>query len=130
MTDTELRELDAWIAENVMGYAWLQPIGGRYTRFYLVSPNNHKDLKPEFVFHRKSYRDEDIENAPRYTTDPAAAMEVLKKCSEKYSIKIGFDVNGKWFVSHYDAKFEGVIRAETLELAICLFAKKLFGGGK
>ena len=71
-------------------------------------------------------------------TDPAAAMEVLKKCIErlendraypacqKYSDLDGFQ---GWMISAlYETRNQRTFSsvAETLELAVCRFAKKLF----
>lgn len=54
-------------------------------------------------------------------------MEVLKKCGEetKHEECIYFGiVHDQWIVGHAERKIES--ESETLELAICLFAKKLF----
>lgn len=64
------------------------------------------------------------------TTDAAAAMELLKKCYYKCRMidtfrtqikPYRFGVTGKWLpAANYECE------AETMELAICLFAKKAF----
>lgn len=116
MTDTEKRELDAWIAERVMGW--------KLDKMIWWSRNDID--KTQSIAWEGDFRP---------TTDPAATMEVLKRCAEKLevinsSIALGqqFDelVEDRlfWFVSHERTK--EVTEAETLELAICLFAKKLF----
>jgi len=97
-------ELDKWIAENVMGWKmhphredhWIRPDSNRIDEFYP-------------------------------TTDSASAMEVLEKCAEKFpiEIRIGNYDEGRYFVgTDYDFDMTRG-KAETLELAICLFAKKL-----
>ncbi len=112
MTPTELRELDAWIAEHVMGWKISQ------------AGNSGKNQSGQW------------KSIPIYTTDPAAALEVLKKCYEKIwsdnpiitkcqHFKIEIWNNGLWVVQQSE-KIETSIESETLELAICLFAKKLF----
>ena len=62
------------------------------------------------------------------TRDPAAAMEVLKKCAARIdgTIRIG-ECAGRWLVMPY-LSTPDELRDDfpTLELAICLFAKKLF----
>jgi len=103
MTDSELRELDAWIAFRVTK----ETVG-------LVQ-----------------IRDPDISFLSHYTTSPAAAMEVLKKCAEKVD-QISITVCGTWAVCEGDGNNKDAIEAEakTLELAICLFAKVLFENEK
>jgi len=68
------------------------------------------------------------------TTEPAAAMQVLEKCIDELGwhriVWFGQTVDGNYFVNHADAEpmaecFCGV-EAETLPLAIALFANKLF----
>lgn len=111
MTAQEMRELDAWIAEYVMGFrkcpmpdetGWI---------------DDSKSTNPYFPCFQP-------------TTDPAAAMSVLERCLEKHGYGITIDV-------HDDAGFSLVgnspyvatnpdVGDETLPLTICLFAKKLF----
>jgi hypothetical protein len=109
MSANDMRELDAWIAEKVMefkiknGRCWV-------TRPVLKSLTKVAHVEVDF----------EIEH---YTTDPAAAMEVWKKCAEKQTtISIQKSKSG-WRVVSMDSHSFG---CETLELAICLFAKKLF----
>ena len=59
------------------------------------------------------------ENDPK-----AAAMEVLKKCQHLTDVVIYKTVQEKHGVR--DDITDMAVSAETLELAICLFAKKLF----
>jgi hypothetical protein len=118
MTNTELRELDAWIAENVMGWKRANFLSSYGKGRFMVSRETGDimayDLKGEGF---------------QPTTDPAAAMEVLKKCgkTKKNAIEIFClrpDENRSGKESYWvnDPKTE----SETLELAIALFAKKLF----
>ena len=62
------------------------------------------------------------------TTDPAAAMEVLKKLLKNWPFTFELSGNsgkfGIWYMDK-DAN-EFYVHADTLELAICQFAKKLF----
>jgi len=93
MSEKQLRELDAFIAEHVFGF----------------------DMAETSV--------DDIE---RYTTDPAAAMMVLEKCCERTEdgrviVRMG---GNKWIATGSNTSIYCV--AETLPLAICLFAKELF----
>jgi hypothetical protein len=131
MSDTEMKELDAWIHKHVMegdlyvglkkrglwyrpnarGYTDRQSEAGRYTRAE-AKEHEYPHDEPVTICEFKP------EN---YSSDAAAAMEVLKKCSDIAVIDVGQSV-GKWFAANQDF-FEW---AQTLELAICLFAKKLF----
>lgn len=58
---------------------------------------------------------------PNYTTDPAAAMDVLKKIRDEGVVVA---IHGNILSQIGGKRLE--VEAETLELAICLFAKKLF----
>lgn len=118
MTDKEMRELDAWIAENVFDLpvdleAGRRKSGPGYLWF--------KDGKCDIVKH--------------YSTDPAAAMYLLKKCAEKLRPKGAIVVLHAseddikfWAVRQYGGDAQG--NAETLELAIAKFAKALFEAAK
>ncbi len=66
----------------------------------------------------------------RPAVDPVAALEVLKKCVDKIAWSNGIVVDrvpttGIWIVCQEESKEEGG-EADTLELAICQFAKALF----
>jgi len=110
MTTQEMRELDAWIAENVFGW---------------------QEFREEEYPYRMLWR-EGEEGSPvwdepdYYTTDPAAAMEVLKKCADNLWLSVGFSKQRKTFLCGGILSGENYAEAETLELAICQFAKKLF----
>ena len=99
MKTTEKRELDAWIAFNVT-----------------------KETS-ELI----TIRTPDISFIPHYTTDPAAAMEVLKKCVQRCELQTGFnDENNCYYMTtHHDGKLVDV-EAATFEIAICRAAKELF----
>jgi len=79
----------------------------------------------QHVMHWKHPRFADSFNAcPNYSTSPAAAMEVLKKIHEKACVTT-------WSNSHFHfcqlGTGEDLVKAQTLELAICRFARRLFG---
>ena len=86
MTTQELRELDAWIAEHVMG---------------AIVP--HPFFKP--------------------TEDPRGARDVLKKCAESVNVTVSAYGN-YWIVGNN--KLGDLVKTDSLELSICLFAKQLF----
>ncbi len=103
MTAQELRELDAFIAEHVMG--WKVTLGS-------FDQQVCKDDKGALAY---------INFNP--TTDTTAAMEVLKKCAVRTEVKVRH--NGEtWEV--FGSNSSSPISSDTLELAICLFSKKLF----
>lgn len=119
--DKELRELDAWIAEHVMGKRvfhaasskgsdwWWNP----YDQCVMTSPSEWSGTE------RRSFK------PTEYADD---AMAVLKKCAEKVSpwaIQLfcpRADMSEGWTLT-----CPGIVVYETtLELAICRFAQKLF----
>lgn len=118
MTDEQkLRELDAWIAENVMGLGY-----DSYAPMLGCS-----DCESDTVNC----------SIPNYTTNSSAAMQVLEKCGEKISGQVHGEkrsfkieiyqpsVSKDWCVCQRDNC--GVYgQGKTLPLAICLMAKQLF----
>lgn len=130
MTDKQLRELDAWIAEHVMGWK-------RVEKFVDLS-SSHFNVRDDGEVLAYGWPENlGITFAP--TTDPAAAMAVLEKCAEKAYACIQKTrpgdstldrVHGHYNVRKLDrtGMWEpGIIaNAKTLPLAICLFAKKVF----
>lgn len=109
MKTTELRELDAWIAFHVTQ---------KTTSLIKINESN-------------------CWLVPRYSAEGDAAMAVLEKCAEKTSVSITKDADEKFSVEWWIAEPKGIapiegsrwhqiVTAQTLPLAICLFAKKLF----
>lgn len=132
VSENELRELDAWIAEYVLGYVWL-PDHGRSGKFYLYDKPTPLDLKESK--HGLSPIEHGVHHrVPSFTTDAAEALKVLEKCvfaiPTHHEIKIGMARNGSFLVSVQYDDFEPNSHkdsnADTLPLAICLFAKQLF----
>lgn len=127
LSEKQLRELDVWIAEHVMGFKSTKTpddafdsnerlsFSGSASRRFMVSTTYQYNGKGKW-WHQWHYYEP--------TTDPAAALEVLKKCYQTLSICSCKTPNGFkfWFPSEYNSAIE----SEALELAICLFAKKLF----
>lgn len=112
MTAKELRGLDVWIAEYVMGYR-LRESNGRM-EVELPTDEGSKWCGLNLI--------------QNYSTDPAAAMEVLKRIIQisKKTVCQGVCTEG-FQVYHGGAYYiKTVVTAETLELAIALFSKKLF----
>lgn len=122
-SEKELRELDAWIAEHVMGWRRINDIQrlSKSGEFFL-----HAAEGP-FVHERQNY----IKKFSP-TTDPAAAMMVLEKCLSSDNLTMPIEIDRK---RHKGGRFRietGVISnsilaiEDTLPLAICRFAKQLF----
>ena len=110
-TETDLRRIDNLIATEIFGWKILP--SGNWESHSGHSYNYPEDFQP--------------------TQDPAAAMEVLKKCciklgdeAERSPVPEWLPVEEKWRVVESDIADGVDAEAETLELAICLFAKKIF----
>lgn len=116
MNEKELRELDAWIAEHVMGWRgieWFQPDSPRLA-----------DRQPKGFY--RSVVNGVCVAIPAYTTSPADAMMVLERCQKHgTTLALNLGSSGQYWVSDCDKKARYAV-AETLPLAIALFAKKLF----
>ena len=99
MTTQELRELDAWIAENVMNLTLWKETAERYTA--ILNPNEYVlSIPGKIVRARIGFRPTDNFEP---TTDPAAAMEVLRKCSTLTSYAISNGTTG-FMISDLDKK--------------------------
>jgi len=107
MTTQEMRELDAWIAVN------------------LFNAENDQNWQEFLIGNSPAWNKDGSDNCFSPTTDPAAAMEVLKKCYDQpLSICTCKSPDGyKFWLPN---GFSIALNAPTLELAICQFAKKLF----
>jgi hypothetical protein len=131
MSDTEMRELDAWIDKVVFG----NNPERRKAHWFCVTCED--EVPPNRISLYKccnvcgtpaDWRD----SLPKYCTDPAASFELLKKCAEKLapecgSVAIAWEQDiEEWTVQETD-KYKCVrATANTLELAIALFAKNLY----
>lgn len=135
--ETELRELDAWIAEHVMG--WKPTFAVRKgDHYYRAGERGYTSSLYESGCYLKEeaeallVRGEDMSlvphERPNYTTNPADAMAVLEKCAEKVSlgIEISRDDSGEWFVENIGSDSTEAVMADTLPLAIAKFARQLF----
>ncbi len=103
LTEKELRELDA-LMHSICGWTY---------------DDSRK------CWHKNGYWTAEPD---RYTTDPAAGMMVLEKCAGllEGGVKIKHHKDGKWTISKFEDLDPVWSAAETLPLAICLFAKKMF----
>lgn len=146
MTNQELREMDAWIAEHVMGWQWFRfrmkktdtakNAGKGYDRWQqLIPPGDNWHLHPKYNAIKQPQgkgqylEDETDLSMFKPTTDRAAAMEVLEKCIELRPDMRGVEIrrdSARWQVESWKKNWGISENAETLPLAICLFSRKLF----
>jgi hypothetical protein len=138
MNDSELRELDAWIAEHVFGLRFEElQCRSKTPEFTGVFVNHHIKQFGSVVKYPQglcigSFRkggDYTLElYSPRFTTDSVASMELLKKCAEIVTVTVGVEMN-RGIVARINDETghqDYCKCAPTLELSICLFAKQLF----
>ena len=118
MTTEEMENLDAWIQINVFGYTKQKEQGYPFRSGYF-----HQETE-DFVL---------VFDAPKYTTCPADAIELLKRCLGKVSTGSLEIYQGCDEAPEYNPvygitlkEWNQVIMAETLELAICKFSQKLY----
>lgn len=121
-TEDELRELDVFCAEKVMGWQLVNYNTGCEAACYAEAMNN------DGWTWSGDYGDGEAWQW-KPTTDSACAMRVFEKCIRKCG-EVMICFNGMYSVH---GCLSGQIRpvygqhAETLPLAICEFAKKLYG---
>lgn len=109
----ELRELDAWIAEHVMGMKVISKYDPRPT----VGTEDDYFVR-EWI---------DVSHSlPHYTTSDADALAVLRKCLEKSAFGLAIQDTTKGYSISFKIDWSHEAHAETLPLAICLFARKIF----
>lgn len=126
MTPEQMRELDAWIAEHLTKCAMVEKISPRrYKARY------HLDKIPGGVGCSGFKSVEDAWNyltnqIPHPSTDKSEAFWVLEKCHEK----VGFGIITQSTATGWSIRFaingQNDVHGDTLPIAICLFAKKLF----
>ncbi len=135
MTETEMRELDAWIAEHVFGKKvhkgenLVFGSAGIGRDDFIYSTGKHPTVRMWC---------EEMSFSWSPTSESSAAMQVLEKCATKLDcedMRIGF-CTGNWSIQSVyreDPGADGRIKVwalppakQTLPIAICLFARKLF----
>lgn len=137
MNDKDVLELNTWIAEHVMGVkpAIESAAMSKDRKGYALweKPGISREIVKDFCERTPEYDYVENKIYPNYSKNPAAAMQVLEKCAEKldgFEVSIGLHVYkasepARFMVcSSNHREFQSI--AETLPLAICLFAKKLF----
>lgn len=131
MNEKELRELDAWVGTTLFGYVRIKKV---------PDPTDNRQISgslysPQGITHdcnQESY-------IPSYSNNPSDAMDVLEVCAKKrteswseYRPDATLIIHApreewenQWIVAS-DAECSIEAKGDTLPLAICLFAKKLF----
>ncbi len=127
MNAQELRELDEWIAMRIFG---------KYPLIAEVKWRNEDGTPKGWGQWGDIGGTNGSWPLPHYTTDKAAAMEVLERCIIEVNrhdlpdvIVVDRNPAKAWFVYLYGAvkrESKTISREDTFELAICLFAKQLF----
>jgi hypothetical protein len=143
------RELDAWIAERVMGWQWWRfrakkKSGKGYDRWQQMIPPTEKwHLNPKYNAIRQTQGKgryiEDYTDISTFTptTSYADALKVLEKCkdaciSRGHAIVIHGHGNGNgpmvsdMIITASGFEMFASAQAQTLPMAICRFAKALF----
>lgn len=132
----EMRELDVWVAENIMGWwsvkdraGWCDVDGDWHCNLD-KRPGSHAYAK---VLSGKHVDEMWVEEIPYFTTDIGSAWEILGKMQSEWHPSVTDNGCGKWecsFESHkwdYGGPVETIYEeADTAPLAICFAAKKLF----
>lgn len=135
MSEIEMSELEVWIGKNVMAARpkiEARALDASETGMALWETDLiTRGAVRDFCQKHPEYHYKECEVWPCYPTSREDALAVLEKCSEKAvgrEIAIRKESNG-YFVGLCDWFYEELVlesSAETLPLAICLFAKKLF----
>jgi hypothetical protein len=122
------RELDALIAEKVMGFKWRTSKHSGYR--YLFPPGHRSNLFTDSIGNEPLYGDWD-DCVPAYSTDIAAAWQVVEKlCADAHNFSFDSGAFGpgsdwqnkidKWTVCFDDyTTVEVHSYAPTMPLAIC-----------
>lgn len=140
MNATEIKNLQAAIELKVFGKKLYSKKRGEYTWFYFKAGD--LDAREKQRYTEVSWADYNPmkhvlpDNQPRsFAYDAKDAMELLKKCSEIYTVTVEFfchkSTGGRpqWMISRFhpdDDHLDCFSCADTIELAITLFAKKVF----
>jgi hypothetical protein len=129
MIAKELRELDRWIMQHVMGWVpETRKLYGGEVNVKGFGKNTHLSLGDP-------YRQFTLDPPAAYSTDPAAALLVLAKCAEKCVVTVEFGATAEnkmqWMVARLEMEDNDRLEvdckcAATLPEAICKFARQLF----
>lgn len=114
-SERELRELDAFCALKVMRFT-------RMTKRVKLHAAEGRTLYSDGAIYK--WLDDYGAHSECWspTENGGQALQVIRRCLEKRRVKIQRHINGE--IEVHNSTFYA--RAETLELAICLFARNLF----
>lgn len=119
------RELDALVAEKVMGWCWIENDVGQESlqppiEEYAYLSRNH----PVFWADDKGY----TEIMPKYSTNIADAWQVVEKLRETHWIQVEVGTLNICDIGEYGKGCSTIQEvADTIPLAICLAALKAVG---
>lgn len=123
MNENEMLQLNAWIAEHVLGWKWYRYLpedNHAYSGCRTLANRQHKHLVK--ANGGEPLAEDAFYNIPKPTTDPAAAFAVLEKCCQRWNRSIPVCYSKGWPQPwSFDRE-----KADTLPLAICLFAKQCY----
>jgi hypothetical protein len=124
------REMDALVAERVMGWRWLKVIGCRNPIF--MPPEQLAEYLPEYVKKNVlSYDGNPPSRLPHYSTDITAAFHVIEHLRQQsMMLSVSWGNDGGWWCVIYPetgSPVEGDY-AETAAEAICLAALRACRG--
>lgn len=123
INDKELIELDAWIAEHVMGTKYLVGLKKR-GNWYRPNAHGYTDQQSEAW---QLTRDEAKKHEYLHGDEPVTVCE--EKCAEKCTVTIEIDSSHTMVARLTPRGEEDYCKvAKTLPLAICIFAKQIFYG--
>jgi hypothetical protein len=128
------RELDALVAEKVMGWGWVRTMGGdiHNEHIWLMPPEEARRYLPDFRLMKPpvEWREQWRRDLPHYSTDIAKAWLVVEKMREQaWRLDIGsyYQDHHGWSAcfDNYSTYFRS--DAPTAPRAICLAALKAVG---
>jgi len=113
------RELDAAVAERVMGWKWQEHGSGGTRRRLLWSPDGKCGCRRW----ENDGQEEILDDLPHYSTDIAAAWEVVEWMHE-FGVQMwaGYDSDGNPFAAYNDGDCHPYLSADTVPQAICRLA--------
>lgn len=123
------RELDAAIAEKVMGLEWRpwKPYAAPQGWFPKDAPECNERTGDDLAIDADGY----LPDLPMYSYDITEAWEVVEKARQLVSLEVEFALYANED-STWDAAFgmEGGVKADTAPHAICLAALKAVGASE
>lgn len=129
--ERELREDEVWIAERVMGYRWYRFKEKSGTYYSLLLPSHWQKRMGGAMVKRPPKGAALVTDVPRYGRNESDALKVLAAClsSDRLTMPIEMDrkrtKTGRFRLETGTMSNPIIAIEDTLELAICRFAKSL-----